>query len=32
MATIDETLKSKKKPKEIVTLLAEELKSDEKFG
>ena len=28
MATIDEILKSKKKPKEIVTLLAEKLKSD----
>ncbi len=28
MATIDEILKSKKKPKEIITLLAEKLKSD----
>lgn len=30
MVTIDEILKSKKKPKEIVTLLAEKLKSDNK--
>lgn len=31
MATIDEILKSKKKPKEIVTLLAEKLKNDRKW-
>lgn len=31
MGTIKEILKSKKKPKEIVELLAEELKSDEKL-
>lgn len=31
MATIDEILKSKKKPKEIVSLLAEKLKSDKKL-
>lgn len=31
MATIKEILKSKKKPKEIITLLAEKLKSDKKL-
>jgi predicted nuclease of restriction endonuclease-like RecB superfamily len=30
MTTIEEILKSKRKPKEIVELLAEELKSDKK--
>jgi len=31
MATIDDILKSKKKPKEIVSSLAEKLKSDKKL-